>query len=44
VVSGDLVVNGFVLGSGDEFVEVEFWRGGAGGFCILRVEFDGLGA
>jgi len=31
-------------GSGDEFVEVEFWRGSAGGFCILGVEFDGLGA
>jgi len=26
---GDLVVNGLVLGSSDEFVEMEFWRSGA---------------
>ena len=24
----DLIVNGFILRSGDEFVEVEFWRSG----------------
>jgi len=29
VVPGDLVVNGFILGSGDEFVKVVFWRSGA---------------
>ena len=39
VVSGDLVVNGFVLGSGDELAEVEFWRGSPWGFCILGAEF-----
>ena len=36
--------NGFVLGFGDEFVEVEFWRSGAGGFWLLGIEFNGLGA
>jgi len=43
VVPGDLVVNRPVFGSGDEFIEVEFWRSDAGGFCVLGVEFDGLG-
>jgi hypothetical protein len=40
----DLVTNGLIFGTGDKFVEVEFWRRVAGGFCVLRVEFDGLGA
>ena len=44
VVPGDLVVNRFVFGSGDELVEVEFWRSGAGGFRVLGIEFDGPGA
>ena len=44
VVPGDLVVNRFVFGSGDEFVEVEFWRSGAGGLRVLGIEFDGLEA
>ena len=38
-VPGGLVENRF-----DEFVEVEFGKGGAGGFFVLGVEFDGLGA
>ena len=38
----DLVVNGFIFGSGDEFVEMEFWGCGGGVFCVLRVEFDSL--
>lgn len=29
MVSGNLIVDGFILGSGDEFVEMEFWRSGA---------------
>jgi len=43
MVSGNLVVNRFILGSGNEFIEVEFWRSGGRRFCVLRVEFDGLG-
>ena len=43
MVPGDLVVNRLVLGSSNEFAEVEFWSGGRG-FCVLRVEFNGLGA
>jgi len=41
LVPGELIVNRFVLGSGDEFVGVEFWRSGAGGFRISGIEFDG---
>lgn len=44
MISRDFVVNGFILGTGDELVEMEFWRSCAGGFCILRVEFDRFGA
>ena len=44
MISRDLVVNGFILRSGDEFVEMEFWRSSAGGFRVLGVEFYGLGA
>ena len=44
VFSSDLVVHGLVLGAGNEFVKMEFWRGGGGRFCVLRIEFDGLGA
>jgi hypothetical protein len=44
MISCDFVVNRFILGSGDEFVEMEFRRSGAGRFCVLRVEFDSLGA
>ena len=29
VIPGDLVVNGFILRSGDEFIEVELWRSSA---------------
>jgi len=43
MVPGNLVVNGLILGSGNDFVEVEFWRSGGRGFCVLGVEFDGLG-
>jgi len=43
VVPGDLVATGFIFGSGDDFVEVVFWRSGARGFCASGIEFDGLG-
>lgn len=42
VISRDFVIYGFILGTGDEFIKMKFWRSGAGGFCVLRVEFDGL--
>jgi hypothetical protein len=42
MVPRDLVVNRFILGSGDEFVKVELWRSGGRGFCVLGIEFDGL--
>ena len=29
MISGDLVVNGFILRPGDELVKVELWRSGA---------------
>ena len=43
MVSGDFVVDGFILRPGDEFVEMEFRRSIAGGFRVLRVEFDCFG-
>jgi len=43
MIPGDLIVNRFALGSREEFVGVEFWRSDTGGFCILGIEFDGLG-
>ena len=43
MVSCDLIVKGFILGSGDEFVEMKFWRNSAGGFSVSRVEFYSLG-
>ena len=41
---GDIVVDRLILRSSDEFVEVEFGGSGPCGFCVLGVEFDGLGA
>ena len=43
MVPGDLVIDRLILGSGNEFVEVKFWGSGGRRFCVLRVEFDGLG-
>lgn len=42
VFSRDLVIDRFILGTSDEFIEMKFWRSGTGGFGVLRVELDGL--
>ena len=43
MVPGDLVLNRFVPGSGDEVVKAELGRSGVGEFCIMGIEFRGLG-